>query len=377
MKRRRPIPMARSLGGCFGGCFIGFALFAVVCAFLLGSVLLSDGDILRVAHRLSTRIQLQARADELHAPVSDDATEIRFDIVPGSGAADIAADLLAANLIRDAGLFVDFAVSQDLDRRFRAGIYFLNQTQSIVDIAQALTDAGASGISFRVLEGMRIEEVAAAVEQTGRFGFGGGDFLAVVGAGSALPVEFAAWAGIPAGASLEGFVFPDSYVLSPAIDAVGLRDALLRNFRERVGDELRAEAEAQGFSLYEMVALASIIEREAVWRDEHAMISSVYRNRLAIGMKLEADPTVQYGLGGTRGGWWPQITRADYQGAISPYNTYRVDGLPGPIANPSLSAIQAAINPAESPYYYFRAACDGSHRHNFAVTFAEHVANGC
>ena len=76
--------------------------------------MLSDGDILRVAHRLSTRIQLQARADELHAPVSDDATEIRFDIVPGSGAADIAAGLLAANLIRDAGLFVDFAVSKTL-----------------------------------------------------------------------------------------------------------------------------------------------------------------------------------------------------------------------------------------------------------------------
>ena len=269
-------------------------------------------------------------------------------------------------------------MAEGLDRRFQAGIYFLNQTQSIVDIAHALTDSRGRGIAFRVVEGMRIEEVAEAIDASGRFGFSGADFLAVVGAGAALPGDFAAWAGLPAGASLEGFLFPDSYFLPPGMDAAGLRDALLGNFRARVGDALRGAAEAQGFSLFEIATLASIIEREAVYADEHQMISSVYRNRLAIGMKLEADPTVQYGLQGRRGRWWPQITQADYQGARSAYNTYLVNGLPpGPIASASLSAIDAAIHPAQSPYFYFRAACDGSHRHNFAVTFAEHLANGC
>ena len=95
-------------------------------------------------------------------------------------------------------------------------------------------------------------------------------------------------------------------------------------------------------------------------------------------MKLEADPTVQYGIQGARGSWWPQITRADYYDVQSPYNTYLHHGFPpGPIASPGLSAIQAAIFPAESGFYYFRAACDNSHYHNFAVTFEEHVANGC
>jgi UPF0755 protein len=115
-----------------------------------------------------------------------------------------------------------------------------------------------------------------------------------------------------------------------------------------------------------------------VWDDEHTLITSVYRNRLDIGMKLDADPTVQYALQGARGRWWPNISPSDYTGVESPYNTYLNFELPpGPIANPSLSAIRAAIYPAESSYIYFRARCDGSNYHRFATTYDEHLANGC
>ncbi len=94
-------------------------------------------------------------------------------------------------------------------------------------------------------------------------------------------------------------------------------------------------------------------------------------------MKLDADPTVQYGIGYRDGAWWPSITQGDYQTAISPYNTYLNPGLPpGPIANPSQTAVHAALFPAESGYYYFRADCAGSGYHVFATTFEEHVANG-
>jgi UPF0755 protein len=87
---------------------------------------------------------------------------------------------------------------------------------------------------------------------------------------------------------------------------------------------------------------------------------------------------VQYALGFRDGSWWPRITQADYSGVISPYNTYLNLGLPpGAIANPGLAAIQAAIYPAQSPYYYFRAACDGSGYHTFAISFEEHLANAC
>jgi UPF0755 protein len=147
---------------------------------------------------------------------------------------------------------------------------------------------------------------------------------------------------------------------------------------ERVDPQLTADAAAQGLSLFEVVTLASIVQRESVRAEENPAIAGVYRNRLNIGMKLDADPTVQYGIGYKDGTWWPQITQADYVNAVHNYNTYLRNGLPpGPIANPGLSAIRAVVFPAASDYFYFRAACDGSGLHNFARTFAEHVANAC
>jgi UPF0755 protein len=315
---------------------------------------------------------------ELNAPYGSDANPVRFHIPAGTAAGAIAAALADAGHIRDAELFVDYARLEGYDRRFEAGVYFLNQTQSIKQIADILTDSSKSFIPFRSLEGARIEELAELIDRNGLFGFTGADFLTFISAGAIPPADFAAWAGIPPGASLEGFMFPDTYQMPPDISAEGLRDTLLRTFRDRVGADLRDAALSQGFTLHQVVTLASIIEREAVWRDEHVMIASVYRNRLAINMNLEADPTVQYGIQGTRGDWWPQITRADYREVNSPYNTYLYGGLPpGPIASPGLSAIQASVYPAESGFYYFRAACDNSHYHVFAVTFDDHVENAC
>ena len=361
------------------GCLILSIILALLAAGLLAAVLLTAGG--RLQDRLQSFVlglQLSSRASELSAPFGSDASPIRFHIPAGSGAGAIAAALAEARLVGDADLFVDYARLEGYDRRFEAGVYFLNQTLSIQQIAKILTDSSKSFIPFRTLEGARVEELAQLIDLNGLFGFSGVEFLSLVEAGAPLPADFSAWANIPQGASLEGFMFPDTYQLPPSITAGKLRDALLRSFRDRVGDDLRAEALAQGLTLHEVVTLASIIEREAVWRDEHAMIASVYRNRLDIGMKLEADPTVQYGIQGQRESWWPQITRADYREAQSPYNTYLYGGLPpGPIASPGLSAIQAAIYPAESDFFFFRAACDNSHYHNFAITFDEHVANAC
>lgn len=100
-------------------------------------------------------------------------------------------------------------------------------------------------------------------------------------------------------------------------------------------------------------------------------------NRLRTGMRLDADPTVQYPLA-VPGNWWPRITRADYQGVISPYNTYRNTGLPpGPIANPGMAAILGAVNPAVSDYLFFQAECNGSGYHVFARTYEDHLQNLC
>lgn len=358
-------------------------LLAVIGVFGLGLafgflMILSGGDPAGFAQTTLLRLSLASRQEELEQPYGTDSAPRRFTINPGDSPLVIARRLSEEQLVRDAALFIDYLRVEGYDTQLEAGTYFLNQTQTIPDIALALTDASSSSLTFRILEGTRIEEVARDIGESGIFAFSGDEFLALVGPGAVVDAGFAARMGLPPGASLEGFLFPDTYVLPPNISAVELRDTILENFEARVGSQFAADAAGKGFTLYQIVTVASIIEREAVHNDEHPMIASVYLNRYAIGMKLDADPTVQYGLQGQRGSWWPQITIADYRGVISPYNTYLSSGLPpGPISNPGLSAIRAALNPATSEYYFFRARCDGSNYHVFAVTYEEHLANGC
>jgi UPF0755 protein len=143
---------------------------------------------------------------------------------------------------------------------------------------------------------------------------------------------------------------------------------------------LREGFTRQGLSVYQAVTVASIVEREAVQADEAPLIASVYLNRLKIGMKLDADPTVQYALGynPVQQTWWTNPLAADDLQYVSTYNTYLNDGLPPtPIDNPGLNSLQAVASPADTAYYYFSARCDGSGYHNFAGTFEEHLQNLC
>ncbi|MBU0510750.1 MAG: endolytic transglycosylase MltG, partial [Chloroflexi bacterium] len=185
---------------------------------------------------------------------------------------------------------------------------------------------------------------------------------------------------LPASASTEGFLYPDTYILPRKMTAEALVREFLRNFSLHLTTDLREGFTRQGLDVYQAVTLASIVQREAVVPDERAQIASVFFNRLRTGMKLDTDPSVQYALGFNivQNTWWTNpLSAADLQ-FDSPYNTYIYSGLPPTsIANPSLSALQAVAFPAETPYYYFRARCDGSGLHDFAVTFEEHLQNGC
>jgi UPF0755 protein len=126
--------------------------------------------------------------------------------------------------------------------------------------------------------------------------------------------------------------------------------------------------------------LASIIQKEDVMDEEQPLIASVFLNRLGAGMKLESDATTQYALGynNTQKTWWTNPLSGDDLLIQSPYNTYVANGLPpGPICNPSISALRAVAYPAKTKYMYFRAKCDGSGYHNFSTTFEQHAANAC
>jgi UPF0755 protein len=155
---------------------------------------------------------------------------------------------------------------------------------------------------------------------------------------------------------------------------------LLEEFRDQLTPDLREGLKRQGLSIYEAVILASIVERETVVEDEMPLIASVFLNRLAAGMPLEADSTAQYALGYQEEAktWWKNPLSLDDLQVDSPYNTYLHGGLPpGPISNPGLNALKAVAFPAQADYFYFRAACDGSGEHHFAETFEEHVQNAC
>ncbi|MGQ9909281.1 MAG: endolytic transglycosylase MltG [Candidatus Flexifilum sp.] len=364
------------------GLRIAAALAALIFAStLLCSVVLfaaSGGDPIGVVRTALLRLQLAGREADLDRSISDDPTPVRFRINPGDTPRIIAANLVASGLIADADLFVDFVRVEGIDTQLEAGTYFLSRAETLREIAFALTDSRSGQFPFRILEGWRLEEIAAVIDQTPYFGFSGQDFLSAVGPGAQPDPAFSAYVGLPLGASLEGYMFPDTYTLPAEVTPQSLASFLTDEFISRVTPDLAAAAQQQGLTLHQVVILASIVQREAVHPQEQPLIASVYRNRLAIGMKLDADPTVQYAIGWRDGRWWPQITQADYVNTISPYNTYLNTGFPpGPIASPGLSAIRAVIYPEPSRYLFFQAECSGSGYHVFAYTYEEHLGNSC
>lgn len=358
------------------------ALFAAIVIIgvigVLALVLVSGGDPVGFVQLEIIRLRLSGREAELNQPLSADTTPLRFTVNSGDSPRMIAANLVNSGLITDPDLFIDYVRVAGFDTELEAGTYFLNRAQSLSQIALALTDSRGSVIPFRIIEGWRIEQVAEAIDANPLFGFSGAEFLAVVDEGVAPDPEFAARVGLPAGASHEGFLFPNTYSLPPEITPTGLRTALTDEFLLEVTNAgIPEQAAAQGWSLYQVATLASIVQREAVHMEEAPQIAGVYRNRLDIDMKLDADPTVQYPLG-EPGDWWTQITRANYTNVISPYNTYLNNGLPpGPIANPGLAALSSVVAPQPSDFLYFQADCGGSGYHNFALNFEQHVANSC
>lgn len=326
---------------------------------------------------LSQRVQYSAQLlwydGLLTRPLNEGGEAQTFVIETDESVNSVAVHLQESGLIRDTESFRAYLIYSGLDTSIQAGEYRLSAAMSAIDIARELQDATSSEIEFVIIPGWRMEEIAASLPTSGL---------------SITPEEFLSLTNSPhsefdflAGAnSTEGFLFPDSYIFPRNTSVTELVDAFVRNFALHLSIDMTNGFEQQGLTVYQAVTIASIVEREAVRDEEKPLIASVYLNRIRIGMKLEADPTVQYALGYNfgQGTWWTNPLSLDNLQYDSPYNTYMYAGLPpAPIANPSLDALQAVAFPTETPYYFFRARCDGSGYHSFAVTFEEHLANGC
>jgi UPF0755 protein len=260
-------------------------------------------------------------------------------------------------MLRSPTLLAIWARWYGLDRRVHSGEYRIDQALSPLEILELLQTPNSALHRVTIPEGYTARQIAMALE---REGFGGRDLFRCVMRDPAVLASL----DLPA-TGVEGFLFPDTYAFTWATEPGDIIRTMVMRFREQA-DAVTAQRIAAGMTEMEMVTLASVIEKETGRGDERPMISGVFHNRLRIGMPLQSDPTVIYGLERFDG----NLTRADLQSA-SRYNTYQRAGLPpGPIANPGRAALEAAIAPARTDALYFVSRNDGSHE--FSATLQEH-----
>ncbi|MFA4949196.1 MAG: endolytic transglycosylase MltG [Candidatus Krumholzibacteriia bacterium] len=292
--------------------------------------------------------------------VRQGAPKVEVRVNPGMYLNDVQKMLVDAGVLKHPRLFRWVAIATGKDKKVQAGRYVFLNGMSISRMLHKLSHAEFEVTRLTVPEGFMLREIAETVEReveidSARF------YQTLCDPG------FARQLGINA-PTLEGYLFPDTYLLSWPISSRDLARLMVERFREVYQEKVAKYANDVGLSTNEIVALASIVQSEAQSESEMNRISAVYHNRLRKGLRLEADPTVAYALGGVRRGLRYSDLKID-----SPYNTYRNRGLPpGPICSPSLAALIAAVRPLEGcDDLYFVATGDGSHF--FSKTHEEHM----
>jgi len=293
----------------------------------------------------------------LFAPAGNGATRAAVRIPTGSDVRQIARTLADAGVITSPRAFVLAARIAGFDRRLHPGDYRFDPGMSFPSLLRALHDGRGRVATVTIPEGWRVEQIADRLAAAGVCSRD--DFLPATRDRSLL-AELA----IP-GPSAEGFLFPETYALPLPTNPADVIRAMHRQF-EKVWGELTAGAPPPALSPLATVTLASIVERETAAPEERPLVAAVFLNRLRLGMPLQADPTVIYGMDAFDG----NIRRRDLA-AENPYNTYVIRGLPpGPIASPGRASLAAVLAPAPVDFLYFVARNDGTHQ--FSRSLAEH-----
>ena len=282
----------------------------------------------------------------------------------GAGSAEIGRLLAEAQVVSDGRLFRSALWWTGEGRSLKAGEYRFDRPLTTLEVIDVLVRGDVYSRRITFPEGLTIEEMATLYES---HDFGSArDF--VQAARDARRIGDLD----PGATDLEGYLFPETYALPRGTPASRLIEAMVDRFRALYGDEMRARAEVQGLTTRQVVTIASLVEKETAKPEERPIVAAVYRNRVKIGMPMQADPTVVYALQKARR-YDGNIRREDL-GLDSPYNTYRYPGLPpGPIASPGKASLEAALLPADVPFLYFVSRNDGSHV--FAKTLADHNTN--
>ena len=334
--------------------------------------------------------------DKLSDPASQDTAQVPFQVGSGETATTIAARLEDQGFIADRRAFVLIAVQRGLTDKLKTGDFILRKSMTPDQLVTALLNPPADPyIEIALRTGLRLEQITAKLQTIPGLAMNPHDFYELAKHPTPELLADFPWLKLPAGASLEGFLWPANYRVLPDTSPEELIRLMLDRFRNAVGDRIAVPKE-RGLDFYQVLILASLVEKEAVLEDEKPLIAGVYQNRLDGKnghLLLEADPSVIYAndtveLGKIDFDQWQMYTfgkppedvslrDVELPPELEGYNTYRNGGLPpGPLATPTLTSIDAALQPdTEDGYVFFVAKNDGSHGHAFAKTLAEHEAN--
>lgn len=322
----------------------------------------------------------------VNAPNSVNSGTVKFSIAKGQGVEEIARGLQAGGLVKSGLIFKLYALENGWQNRFIEGDYELANNLNTKEIVKILV-TGQQMVSkektILIKEGKSIKEIAQIMQDNGLFLKE--EFLASAGypmvdyrqqSGYPALADYSPKYGFlkdkPAYVGLEGYLFPDTYRFFKDTTAEGVIIKMLANFDKKLIPELRTKIKAKDKTIYEIVTMASLIEKEVQSAEDMKLVSGIFWKRIQNGQRLESCATLAYILGVNKSQYTIDDTQID-----SPYNTYRNQGLPpGPISNPGLKAIEAAISPQESDYNYFLTAdLPEGKKTIFARTFNEHVSN--
>lgn len=303
--------------------------------------------------------------DRAAEPFKGYAAEEQFvEIAPGSSTRAIGELLVETGVVRDRTTFRVSLWRTDAARTLKAGTYRFDRPMAALDVVEKIARGETWAQRLTFPEGLTVGEMARIFEQQG---FGPADAFIDAARDPQAILSFD-----PGATDLEGYLFPETYLLPPKTSAERLVHLMVARFLQLFTLEMQQRAEARGLTPRDVVTLASIVEKETAAPSERPIVAAVYLNRLRIGMGLQSDPTVIYGLS-KAGRYNGNLTREGLE-FDSPYNTYRYRGLPpGPIASPGLASLQAVVAPADVDYLYFVSRNDGSHV--FSRTLAEHNRN--
>lgn len=289
--------------------------------------------------------------------------KIIITVAPGMTNADIATLLQNNKLINSPMFFRLQSKFARLERSLQAGEYEITSGMSNWEIINLFSKGQVRFKTITIPEGYTIEQIAKKIEASG---LGSSDEFKKA-AKEYAPYSYMQTDNPNVIFKAEGFAYPSTYYLTPGISEKEILAVMVKEFDNQLNDKLQQKAKDKNISIRDLVNLASLVEKEAVFPDERPLIAGVFLKRLQIKMPLQSDTTIQYILGVQK----KEISIADTK-IESPYNTYLYPELPpGPIASPSISTIEAVLEPKQSNYLYFVADLEG--RHRFTETYQEHL----